>query len=245
MRNVVLCAALLVCGAVPSAAQVSNPRVFISVNGGIQPAQSDLSDRFTFDAELETASVDVDYPFEQATIIDVGGAVRFWKRLAAGVAVSSYSRDGSAAVDASIPHPFFFEQPREVTGDAIDITRSETAVHAQLMYIVTTGDRLRVLVSAGPSRIAVEQDIVTGVRYDESFPFDTATFRSAATRSFTGSKIGFNVGADVGYMFTRMFGVGGMVRFSRADMDLDGPDNRSISVQAGGVQAGAGIRVVF
>jgi hypothetical protein len=46
-------------------------------------------------------------------------------------------------------------------------------------------------------------------------------------------------------MFTRLFGLGGMVRFSRADIDLDGPDNRSISVQAGGVQAGAGVRVVF
>ncbi len=245
MRNVVLCVALLVCLAVPAAAQVSNPRVFISVNAGIQPAPSGLSDRFTFEAELETATVDVDYPFEQATIIDGGAAVRLWKRLGAGVAVSSYARDGSAAVDASIPHPFFFEQPREVTGDATDITRSESAIHAQLVYIVHTSERLRILFSAGPSRIAVEQEIVTGVQYDESFPFDTATFRSATTQLLKGSKIGFNVGADVGYMITRMFGVGGMVRFSRADIDLDGPANRSISVEAGGVQVGGGIRVVF
>jgi hypothetical protein len=245
MRNLVGCAALLVCVAVPAAAQVSNPRVFISVNAAVQPAPSDLADRFTFDAELETATVDVAYPFEPATSIDVGGAVRLWKRLGAGIAVSRYSRAGSAAVDATIPHPFFFEQPREVTGEATDISRSETAVHAQVIYIVPTSERLRILFSAGPSRLEVEQEIVTGVQYDEAFPFDTATFRSASTRSITGSKIGFNVGADVGYMITRVFGIGGMVRFSRADIDLDAPDNRTVSVKAGGIQGGGGIRVVF
>lgn len=245
MRNVVLCTALVVCAGAPAAAQMSNPRVFVSVNAGIQPAPSNLSDRFTFEAELETATVDVEYPFAQATVFDGGAAVRLWKRLGAGAAFSSYSRDGSATVNAGIPHPFFFEQPREVTGEATGVGRSETAVHLQLVYIVPTNGRFRLLLGAGPSRIQVEQEVVTDVQYDESFPFDTATFRSATTRSFTGSRIGFNAGVDVGYMITDNFGIGGMVRFSRADLDLDGPDNRTISLEAGGVQVGGGLRVVF
>ena len=101
------------------------------------------------------------------------------------------------------------------------------------------------LLSAGPSRIAAEQDIVTAVHYDESYPFDTATYRSATKRAFSGSAIGIHAGADVSYRLTRIIGAGGTLRFSRADLDLEGPDNRRISLEAGGLQVAGGIRVIF
>ena len=46
-------------------------------------------------------------------------------------------------------------------------------------------------------------------------------------------------------MLKPRFGVGGLVRFSRATVDLDAPGNRTISVDAGGVYAGGGIRLLF
>lgn len=245
MRNLcVVCAVLVVWGTVPAAGQTGGPRVLVSVNAAVQPAPQRVSDPFTFEAELETATVDVGYDFVQGTIVDGGVAVRLWKRMGAGVAVSRYSRDASATVTAAIPHPFFFEQPRDIAGEATGLARSETAVHLQIVYILPTTGRLRVLLTGGPSRIEVEQEIVTAVQYDEAFPFDTATFRSATSRGFKDAAVGFNAGADVSFMFTRMFGVGGLVRFSRASVDL-GPDDRRISFDAGGVQAGGGLRVVF
>ena len=46
-----------------------------------------------------------------------GPAIRVWKQLGVGVAVSVTSRAAATAeVTASIPHPFFFNQPRTVTG---------------------------------------------------------------------------------------------------------------------------------
>lgn len=245
MRNVVLSALLVAATAGPAAAQVSDPRVFASVNATVRPAPEGLSDSFTFEAELETATVDVDYAFRQATMVDGGVTVRLWKRLGIGVAASNYSRDASAAVEAQIPHPFFFEQPRAIAGDATDLSRTETAVHVQLAYVLPIGGRWRVLLGAGPSRIQLEQEIVTVVHYEEAFPFDTATFRSTTSRAFKGSGIGFNATADVSFMFTRLLGIGGMARYSRATVDLDGPDNRRISQDAGGFQAGGGIRMVF
>ena len=44
---------------------------------------------------------------------------------------------------------------------------------------------------------------------------------------------------------SRQFGVGGILRFSRATVDLDAPDNRTVSVDAGGFYAGGGLRIVF
>ena len=181
-------------------------------------------------------------------IFDAGGGYRLWKNLAAGVAVSYFTRSDSASTTSSFPHPFFFNQPRAVAGDAAGVTRTETAVHVQAMYLVNPGGpggRLRVVLSGGPSFFTVEQDLVTEVTITETFPYDTATFASAQTSREKGSAPAFNVGADVMWMFNRRFGVGGLVRFARTSVDLDAPGGRTISMDAGGIYAGGGIRVLF
>jgi hypothetical protein len=256
MRKSFLCAALVVGIAWPAGAQMryprpmaagpaSNPRVFISVNAGMQPVPDAPADRFTFGDNLETATVDVEYALGRPAIFEGGVAMRLWRRVGAGVALSRAALDAAAAVDARIPHPFFFEQPRTVTGDVSQLKRSETAVHFQVVYLVPARPRIRVLLSAGPSRMSVEHDLVTDVHYQESYPFDSAAFRSTSRRSFTGSTIGIHAGVDVAYMLTRTIGAGGMIRFSHGDIDMAGPDSRRISIETGGIQAGGGLRVVF
>ena len=47
------------------------------------------------------------------------------------------------------------------------------------------------------------------------------------------------------WMLGRTFGVGGILRFSKATVDLDAPNNRTISVDAGGFYAGGGVRILF
>jgi hypothetical protein len=231
-----------------ASAQTWPERVHISVNGAFQPTKNDFSDRFEFERNLETGSTSVDYPVQGGFIFDAGAGYRFWKNLAAGVSVSYFTRDDVASTTSSVPHPFFFNQPREVTGEATGVKRSETAVHVQAMYLVTTGGRLRLVFSGGPSFFTVEQDLVTEVTITETFPYDTAAFASARKDRQKGSAPAFNVGADVMWMLSRTLGVGGMVRFSRASVDLDAPPNpanRTISVDAGGVYAGGGIRLAF
>jgi hypothetical protein len=245
---VILGAAVALAVAAPAGAQGRSPltqRIFISVNGGVQQAPSDASDRFEFDEHVETATVDVTYPYKANPAFDGGIGVRVWRRFGAGFAFSRFSGDTEAQVRGSIPHPFFFDQPREIEGTASGLTRSETALHAQVFYVLPLAGRLQAIVSAGPSRIEAEQGVVRDLQYDEEFPFDTATFRSASTRGAKASAIGFNVGADVAYMFTRRLGVGGLLRFSRATVDLDAGGGRSVSVDVGGLQGGGGIRLVF
>jgi len=219
--------------------------VHISVNGAFQATTNDFSDRFEFERNLETGSTEADYPVQGGFIFDAGAGYRLWKNLAAGVAVSYFTRDDVAGTTSSFPHPFFFNQPREVTGEATGVKRSETAVHVQAMYLVNPGGRLRLVLSGGPSFFRVEQDLVTEVTITETFPYDTATFASAQKSRKKGSAPAFNVGADVMWMLNPRFGVGGLVRFSRASVDLDAPGARTISVDAGGVYAGGGIRLLF
>lgn len=231
--------------ATPVAAQSGSERVFVSFNGAYQTSSNDFSDRFEFERDLETGSTQTSYPIKGGFTFDVGGGFRLWKNLGAGVSVSYFTRDDDAPTDSSFPHPFQFNQNRQVTGDAPGVNRTETAAHVQLMYLIDPEGPLRVILSGGPTFFNVEQDLVTEVQISQSFPFDTATFSSATTTRVKGSKTSFNVGADVMWMFGRYLGVGGVVRFSRATVDLDAPNNRTISVDAGGPYAGGGVRIVF
>jgi len=250
--TVMLTATLAVAIATPTAAQARRAaqpkgpaRFYVSLNGGAQPANAALSDHFEFPSNAETATVDVDYPKKAGVVIDGGGGARLWKQLGAGVAVSYASSDGSAAIEASIPHPFLFGQPRQIGGEQGSIARTETSAHVQVLYFVPTRGKLRAILSGGPSMVSLSQDVVTDVDYSETYPYDTAAFTRATTKTVKGNAVGFNVGVDVQWMFSREFGVGGLVRFTRATVDLDVAEGRRFSVDTGGVQAGGGVRVFF
>jgi opacity protein-like surface antigen len=245
LRRSVFCLAIALAIATPSAAQsVWSERVFVSFNGAYQTSTHDFSDRFEFTRDQETGSTQAEYPVKGGFIFDVGAGYRLWKNLGVGVSVSYLTRDDVAHTDSSFPHPLLFNQPRQVTGDATGINRTETAAHVQIMYLVPAG-RLRVVLSGGPSFFNVEQDVVTEVQISQSYPFDTASFSSATTARVKGSKTAFNVGADVMWLFSRYLGAGGVVRFSKATVDLDLPDNRTLSVDAGGPYVGGGVRILF
>jgi hypothetical protein len=244
--RVLAASALLVCLAASGAGAQSLPnRVWVSANAGMQMPVEDFSDRFEFERFVETATVDVDYDAEPGVFFDGGLGVLLWKRLGAAVAFSRFTRDGNAQIDARIPHPFFDNRHREISGTEDSVTRSETGIHMQATITAEAGDKFIVILSGGPSYLRLDQDLVTGVQYSESFPFDEATFTGADLTRTNGSALGFNAGADLMWMAARHWGIGGMVRYTRATVDLDTSDGRTISVKAGGFQVGGGLRLRF
>lgn len=234
--------------AVPALAQTGSAkptRLTIGVSGGVQQAAEDGSDHFSFPKNAETETIDVKYPMKTLGLVDLGASYRVWKNVGIGVAVSVTSGKGEADVTASVPHPFFFNQPRTVTGTENGITHSETGVHVQLQYLVPATGRLHFVLEGGPSWINVDHDVVTDLTVTESYPFDTAAFGGAVTKSTTGSAAGFNAGVDVTWMFVESVGIGGLVRYTRADVDLKAAEGRGLTIKAGGLQGGVGIRVTF
>jgi hypothetical protein len=131
-----------------------------------------------------------------------------------------------------------------VSGETSGIAREEFGVHVQAQYQLPPFGKLYVVAFGGPSVLDIKQSIVTDVNFTEEYPYDTASFVGVDSRRIAGTATGFNVGADVRWMFTRHFGAGGLVRFTRAKVDL-GTDNRTVRVDAGGAQVGAGVRLAF
>lgn len=234
--------------AAPSLALAQSPskptRFTIGVSGGVQQAAEDVSDHFSFPKNVETEVVDVKYSMKPWALIDLAAGYRFWKNLGAGVAVSVTSGKGEADVTASVPHPFFFNQPRTVTGQT-DLSREETGIHVQVQYAIPASKKVQVVLGAGPSRMKLTQDVVTEVSINETYPYDTATFRDAVTKGASASVSGFNAGLDVTWALTRNVGFGGLFRYASADADLDVRTEHRLTMKAGGVHAAAGVRFAF
>ena len=222
---------------------VVSEKVFISVNGLFQVPSNDFDESATIRVNAENGRFDTDYDVGGGFAFDVSGAFVVWQNLAVGAGVTTFSTSTPTAIDAQVPHPFFFNQPRTVTGE-FEGDRSELAVHIQAKWIAPVSDKLLVTVFGGPSFFQVEQTIVTDFEYTESYPFDTATFSRAITSDESESAMGFHVGGDVAYYFSNQVGVGGMAQYSKATVEMTVPSGTT-DVKAGGLQVGGGLRLRF
>lgn len=214
-------------------------RVLVSANAGWQSVSTTFDDSRTFPLYAETARFTSDYEVKSNTAIDVGAAVRLWRGLGIGAAFTRFTDSRDIAISATLPHPFLFDRDRSVSGTAAG-EREESAAHVQAVFVAPIGRRVQLAVFGGPSFFSVKQTVVTDIDYREDFPFDEATFTRATTETESESKVGFTVGADVAWFFSRNVGVGGIVRFARATVETSLGE-----LDAGGVIAGGGLRLRF
>jgi hypothetical protein len=218
-------------------------RPFVSINGAVQTATGGFADRITFTENAENGSLDTDYVVGGGPAFDVAGGA-FWRELGIGVGVTRFSHSTPGSVSARVPHPVFFNQNRAVNGSVAGLQRKELAIHLRASTMIPVW-RVQVLAFGGPSFFRVTQGIVTDIDYTEEYPYDAAVFTRSTTTEAKASKVGFNAGADVAYFFTRQLGVGGVVQFARATVEFAAAGGEPRDVNAGGLQAGGGLRVRF
>jgi hypothetical protein len=155
------------------------------------------------------------------------------------------SQHTSGDVSAAVPHPFFFNALRSVSGLGTDLPHEEIAIHGELSGLVPIGRAVQLAVFAGPSYFHLRQGLVTDVAVNETYPYDTATFASATTTDVTRSRFGYNAGLDVSGRVARRIGVGFTARYSRASVHLPATATEDVTVRVGGLQVGGGVRFGF
>lgn len=235
----------VVLGSATTVAAQQTARGFVTVNWGFQATSTNFSDNVVITRFVEQGDFDAGYGVDGGNIFDMSGAVRVWRNLAIGVGVSLFDRADDVSVAARIPHPFFFDQDRQISGTQGDLRRKETAVHVQVIWVVPVNEALELAVFGGPTFFDVKQDLVTDVLFTQVYPYDTATYTGLTTSNQSESTIGFNVGADVAFYFSEHVGVGWLTRFSRATIDLRSADGGTVEVDAGGFHVAAGLRLRF
>ncbi len=217
----------------------------IGVNAVVQTGRTE-SQSFSIEKNLEQAPITATLSLERAALFDISvGVTHARSRLGGSVSVSSLSRNFGGAVGAQIPHPFFFNTPRPVNGSVSGLLDTELVLHVAATYQVWRSDRFDLVGFAGPSMFTVRQDLVTGVTYTDTYPYDTATFASAPTARASATSLGFNLGTDLTWKLSRRVGVGAIVRYTHGSVTLSPSAGNNMSVEVGGLQLGGGLRLVY
>lgn len=241
IRTVLICILCVVGAAATARAQASSERGYITAAADFLVAGSSFSDQIHPIEFGEPATIDTTYHVKTAPGFALGGGVRVWRRLAIGIEVSRVSHADDADVSAKVPHPFFFNQPRSVSGTATGLNRAELGIHVLAAWVAPLSNRWQLALSGGPSWINVDQDLVTDVTVTQTYPYDTATFAGVTTQKITKNHAGFNVGAEADFLFTPRAGLAFGARYSHARVPL----SSTASTDAGGGHVSAGLRLRF
>lgn len=249
--------AALLCSAAPALAQPPS-RAFIIVNAGVQALTSGFSQSAVFTdstiygplvseaAAHEQSSFESAYGFDPGgTLADASIGVHVWSYLGIGLGVSQFDIEEPASVSAQLPQPLFFDRSRSISGMSAPLSRRERAVHLHLLMTIPATRSFSIMLFGGPTYFDTEQDLVADVQFDQSYPFDTATFSSAVASDESGQTIGYHAGVDIAWYFTDSIGVGLLTRFSRGTLKLPSVGGGAVDIETGGVQAAAGLRLRF
>ncbi len=220
---------------------------YVFVNYAYESGDRAFSESLTAPVYGETATYGASHVSGGGSGLDIGGGVRVWSNLAAGVAVTSFTNPSAASVTGTVPHPLFFNRPRPVAVDLTGLEYQERGVHLQAVWVMPLSEKLIVSVGGGPSFFSVEQGVlahpspITIGR--ETAPFSAVSI-NVSTSTASESAVGGNAGVDVTYMFTERLGGGAFLRWTGGSVDL--PTHGAVqSIDVGGVQSGAGLRVSF
>lgn len=230
---------------VPAFGQSQSPRIAIAVNGGLQAASSGMVDGVVFTEFAEQGNLDVRYPGANGPLFDANLRVRITDRFAVGGGVSLVSLQEPAELHARLPHPLRFRQHRVVAAPSPGLERRETVVNVHAAWVMPVGPSVDLTVFAGPTMVALTQELVDRIEYAHAYPYTSASVTGAAHAPRTGSKVGLMVGVDVAYYVVGTFGLGGTVQFSRVSLALDSAGDGTLRVDAGGLQATGGVRFRF
>ena len=215
------------------------------VNGALGTSTLDFTDTRRFELFLEGAIFDQRYRSPESLGIEVGAFVRIKGPIGFGASVELMRNDNEAAYSAVLPHPFYFERNRELSGRLSGLVHEEQALHLNAVLSKTWAGRLTVDFFGGPSLFLTKTEVLVDVPYTETYPYDTVVPGNVETRLLKDDPLGYNVGAGATLRLAGPLGLDFGFRYSKAQIRLGPSEERTIEFLAGGLRFGAGLRFLF
>jgi hypothetical protein len=216
----------------------------VSFNGVYQSSSTTFKTTSTIDKNHEQGELSTTHSILPGPVYDISAGGRIKGNLGIGYAASYFRRTEVGEISGGVPHPFYFNQPRAISGQS-NLRREDLAIHLHAMWLVPVTESFQVALFGGPTYFRVTQQMVQNVEIAEEYPYDEVQLTSATTTQEHGSKVGMNAGVDLSWFFSEHVGVAGIVRYSRAVVSLPSTSGSPTSIEAGGLHPGAGIRVRF
>jgi hypothetical protein len=219
-------------------------RFSVALNGVRGNDALRFTDTNQFELFKEQARIESVYSDPRPQGYELGVHYRIAGPFAIGATVQRFDNDRSASYRASLPHPFFFDRFRELSGTTSSLSHEEMAVHVDAVVTKTWGP-LTLEGFGGPSWFQTRTEVLVDVLFAETFPYDEVAFQGVEGRTIETRPLGFNVGASATFRVVSFFGVDFGVRYSEARASVPVDEGREINLEAGGLSFGAGLRFLF
>jgi hypothetical protein len=210
---------------------------------------------FTFAAPLynETVAAAAAYSaLPGATDIGISGGITIRHGLGIAVNFEAVNYQSTVGLGVIVPSPYFYNTLATAgTTTATSLARQDRSLDISAVYTVPIrDDRLRVRIFGGPTYFHLTNNMVETIGYNQVanvlVPLNFVAVTSFTQKEVSGSALGFNVGADVSWFFTRHVGVGGGLRFNRGIVTLLEPlSGHNADLTVGGPEFGGGLRLRF
>ena len=212
-------------------------KAVVSLTRGAQAGSHSLDTNQTFTLYDEPGSLKASQRVGGGGFFDIGGGYKMWRNLLVGLDYSHSSSNNDASFTASVPDPGIFDRPRTVTGTVSGSAYKENALHFTGTWMMPVTDKIEVGLVAGPSVFMVKQAIPSQIS-----PVEPPTASNVSSANVKKTAVGFNLGIDTTYLFTKKIGGGLLARYTWGSADIN---NASKSLTAGGFQIGVGVRYRF
>ena len=211
---------------------------FFNVNLGGQAPSQTLSAETTPDIYGEPASIRSSQDVGGGAFFELAGGYKVWRNLAVGIGYTRVGSSGDLNVDANIPDPLVFDNPRHVTAVVPDAKHTQSAIHLTGTWMMPFTDKVDFGFQFGPTIFMVSQDLPAAFNIQEPTP----TITSTSLEKVDKTTVGIHFGVDMTYLITPRYGVGVLARYAWGSADIGGAAE---SVTVGGLQIGGGLRIRF
>jgi hypothetical protein len=221
-------------------------RGYVAVSFGIQPLSREFTEVSAPDINGDPAVITVPHSIGSGAFPDFFVGYRLYENFGVAVGFSRFSKSETPTLVAQIPHPVIGGQFRTASTSAGELSHTETAFHTHLLYMIPMTEDIDVALLVGPSFYGIKQDFIETVEAREGAPpFNTVSIGSVSRVEQSESAVAFTAGIDATYRLTPRYGFGVFFRYSGASVDMPLVGGGTVTVDAGGVQLGGGLRVRF
>ncbi len=219
-------------------------RIVVRIGYSMGFLEGSESVSWTQEVYQENADYSVGYEAKKGNSFNFGIGYRFSSALGVDIGLDMASRDLGAINSASIPHPLYFNSPREADNTK-GYRLKENVAFLNLVYCVPFG-KLELDLFAGPAYFMTSTELTNSITFTESaYPYTTVSITSQSEKQKK-NLVGFNAGTSLNFYFSKNVAISIGARYLSAKSTYAVSSGiPSVSFGHGGLKIGGGLKLVF
>jgi len=230
----------------PARVASARKKLYIRLGAGYATKSFDYDNSWSFPMYGESGSASEKYAVDASGVaFDVGVGFMITPALGVELSFTPASGKSKGTFEATFPHPFYFDLPREKSWTNNGLKYSASEISLDLVYAIPVTRRIGAYFCAGGTYfMGVKIESLKSVDWAEiGYPyFDLNVTPQYA--SYSASAFGFNAGGGLDYRLSGGMSVNLNARYSSGSAKLKIEGNK-VTVPAGGLRATAGIKFAF